>query len=50
MRMMVAGRANVRPTTWIDKTQPSASQTRMPEAWLGGAREEWMTERYGVRM
>ena len=50
MRMMAAGRANVRPTTWTSKTQLSASQTRKPEAWCGGAREEWMMERYGVRV
>ena len=45
MRMMVAGRANVRPTTWIKRTELRASQIRMPDAWLGGAREEGMMER-----
>lgn len=45
MRMMVAGKANVRPTTWMSRTKPKASQTRMPEAWCGGGREEWIVER-----
>ena len=40
MRMMLAGRANVRPTTWTNKTQLNESQTRIPDAWFGGAREE----------
>lgn len=45
----MAGRAKVRPTTWMDRTQLSASQTRTPEAWFGGARDEGTMERYGVR-
>ena len=45
MRMMVAGRAKVRPTTWMHKTELNAIQTMMPEAWFGGAREEGTSER-----
>ena len=45
IRMMVAGRANVRAMTCMHSTPERASQTRTPEAWVGGGLEEGMRER-----